>query len=62
MTELDLLKWCFTPYTEREWFFLVLGVLIGLVPYTLGVLHRIGKDTRWLGQERRRAERRKEGK
>ena len=46
--------------TERESLCMMAGIVIGLIPGAIISIRSIIRDTRWLGQERRKAERRKQ--
>ena len=48
--------------THRDFLCLMIGILIGVTPGMIGEVRGIIRNTRWLGQERRKAERRKEDK
>ena len=45
--------------TEMNGLYLMIGLLVGLIPWLVMVVRGVIRDMRWLGQERRRAERRK---
>ena len=46
--------------TDRESLCMMAGIVIGLIPGAIISIRSIITSKRWLGQERRRAERRKE--